>query len=69
MYQIIVTGLSHKTAPLEIREGVARYRMKGTGKFYPTLNRGKAFMNASYLSTCNRTEFYLVTNDYENCIK
>ena len=67
MYQIIVTGLSHKTAPLEIREGVAiqdeRYE-----DILSDLSSRESILECLVLSTCNRTEFYLVTNDYENCI-
>ena len=67
MYQIIVTGLSHKTAPLEIREGVA-IQDERYGEIISNLKSRESILECLVLSTCNRTEFYLVTNDYENCI-
>jgi len=59
---IIVAGLSHKTAPVEVRETVtfpeqilsdALHMLTG----YPSINE------AVILSTCNRMEIYVVAND------
>jgi len=61
---IIVAGLSHKTAPVEIREKVtfpeqilsdALHLLTG----YPSINE------AVILSTCNRMEIYVVASDIE----
>ncbi len=67
MYQIIVTGLSHKTAPLEIREGVTIQDERYEDVISDLCSR-ESILECLVLSTCNRTEFYVVTNDYENCI-
>lgn len=62
--QIIVVGLSHKTAPIEIREklavppsrlGEALHRLSG----YPAIKEGLL------LSTCNRVEVYAVVDEVE----
>jgi glutamyl-tRNA reductase len=50
---IVVVGLSHKTAPVELRE---RCRVKNTGDALKEL-RGKAH-EAAILQTCNRFEVY-----------
>lgn len=61
---IIVSGLSHKTAPIEIREALA----------FPTHELGECLNDLLFyehinesviLSTCNRTEIYAVANDIE----
>jgi len=67
MYQIIVTGLSHKTAPLEIREGFI-VQDEAYKEVLSDLNSRESVLESLILSTCNRTELYVVTNDYERCI-
>lgn len=67
MYQIIVTGLSHKTAPLEIREEFS-IKDEAYKEVLSDLNSRESVLESLVLSTCNRTELYLVTNDYEKCI-
>ena len=58
----LVVGLSHKTAPLEIREKVSfsssKLLLKALGdlKLYPDIQE------CLILSTCNRVEIYLVTS-------
>ena len=61
---LIVVGVSHHSAPVEIRERLA-YR---PAEVLPTLERivaGSAAREAVLLSTCNRTELYLVEGDAE----
>jgi glutamyl-tRNA reductase len=59
---LLVVGLSHKTAPVEQREkaalsdGAARQVLRD-------LMRGGAVTEAVALSTCNRTEIYVATPD------
>jgi len=67
MYQIIVTGLSHKTAPLEIREGFS-IQDDAYEDVLSDLNSRGSILESLVLSTCNRTEIYVVTNDYEACV-
>lgn len=56
---LIVAGVNHRTAPIEVRERFAH----GQGEVLPALERLLDVSGASegvLLSTCNRTEFYLV---------
>ena len=57
-----ILGLNHNTAPVEIREQV----VFAGGEIGSALARLKGFdgvNEAVLLSTCNRTEFYVVTTD------
>ncbi len=61
---IILLGLNHKTAPVEIREKLAMSK--------PQINSNAVKLQSLpgvegvvVLSTCNRTEFYLATKDLE----
>src|SRR5712692_10014533 len=57
-----VIGLSHKTAPLEVREHVAL----AIPEYPSVLTRLRALPEVPeslLLSTCNRTEVYLVSSD------
>ncbi len=62
--RLLVTGLNHKTAPIEIREKVAfdgpklEEGLKG-------LLKGQEIEGAVILSTCNRVELYLQTTNIE----
>ncbi len=59
---LVVVGISHKTAPLELRERFALTRDEAA-----RLGRGlldsDAVAEAVVLSTCNRTELYLFADD------
>jgi glutamyl-tRNA reductase len=60
--EIVLIGLSHKTAPVEIRE-----RLSNSGDdarvFLQALSQRPSLQEAVYLSTCNRVEIYAhVTN-------
>jgi glutamyl-tRNA reductase len=56
---VSVTGLSHHTTPVSLRERLAF----NSAEIAPALERLKgAFPGAALLSTCNRTELYLTTD-------
>ena len=59
---IILAGLSHKTAPVDIREKCAFSKMK-LRKIYQELNESDIIEGAIILVTCNRTEIYATTHD------
>ncbi|KKM08730.1 glutamyl-tRNA reductase [Clostridiales bacterium PH28_bin88] len=61
---ILVVGLNHRTAPVEIRETLA-FSRKEMPEALSTL-RGKPHVQAcAILSTCNRTEVYAAVTDVE----
>ena len=60
MQQILLVGLSHKTAPLELRESVS-FKSDQILESLPALR--DEFGEAVILSTCNRSEIYTVTDD------
>ncbi|MHC4925266.1 MAG: glutamyl-tRNA reductase [Planctomycetota bacterium] len=55
--RVIVVGMSHQTAPLEVREDAA-FSEEEAADFLVTGNREGVFAEAMLLSTCNRTELY-----------
>jgi glutamyl-tRNA reductase len=61
---IIVAGLSHKTAPVEIREKVTFPEQVQTDALQ-TLKGYSSINEATILSTCNRMEIYVVASDLE----
>ncbi|HSA58307.1 MAG TPA: glutamyl-tRNA reductase [bacterium] len=58
----VVVGLSHKTAPLEIREKLAAQGEKGALLLRSLREAGSA-AEGMFLSTCNRVEAYLVSGN------
>lgn len=62
--EIIVLGLNHKTAPLEIRErlSIPKHKMSDVLRL---LAERRIFQERVLLSTCNRTEIYGVGRDAE----
>jgi glutamyl-tRNA reductase len=58
----MVIGLNHRTAPIAIRE---RFWISETRRYeaLTALSRAEAIEEVLVLATCNRTEFYLWTND------
>lgn len=58
----LVFGLSHKTAPLKIRERLAVHGEELEKLYYRFLESG-LFKGLIILSTCNRMELYAVTQD------
>lgn len=59
---ILVTGLSHKTAPIEIREKMA-FPVETQDVALEELTKSPSISEAVILSTCNRTEVYTAVTD------
>lgn len=57
MSEIIVTGISHKTAPVELREKLA-FTESELGRSFAWCIAPNGISEAVILSTCNRTEIY-----------
>lgn len=66
MQDILLVGLSHKTAPLDIRESVSFMSGQIT-EALPALR--DTLGEAVILATCNRSEIYTVTNDAPQAIE
>jgi glutamyl-tRNA reductase len=62
MSELISLGISHKTAPVEVRERVA-FDEQDAERLLEELTALDEVHEAVAISTCNRTEFYLVTPD------
>ncbi|EKX38294.1 Glutamyl tRNA reductase [Guillardia theta CCMP2712] len=60
--RVVVLGLSHKTATVEVREKLAvqEHNWQSVGRAIAAL---PSLKEAAVLSTCNRFEIYFVTND------
>lgn len=57
---LTIVGLSHKTAPIEIREKLT-FPLKQQGAALAALTESADISEAVILSTCNRTEIYAVS--------
>jgi glutamyl-tRNA reductase len=62
MSELLALGISHKTAPLELRERLALTEGRAVSVLNELLG-GSEILEGSALSTCNRTELYLVASD------
>ncbi len=62
MTEVVAIGVSHKTAPVEIRERLALSQLS-VAEFLRELRGAAAIQEAVAISTCNRTELYLVVSD------
>jgi glutamyl-tRNA reductase len=62
MSEVLALGLSHKTAPLELRERLALTEGRSVGVLRE-LTDSEVVREAAAISTCNRTELYLVVAD------
>jgi glutamyl-tRNA reductase len=62
MADLLALGVSHKTAPLELRERMALTEGRAVGVLGELLDRDE-ILEAATISTCNRTELYLYTAD------
>ena len=58
---IVVVGINHKTAPVEIRERLT-FNPSQLGDAMKSLNGKKSILENVILSTCNRTEIYAVVD-------
>ena len=64
MMQIIVVGLSHKTAPIEVREKLAVPDSR-LGEALHRLRAYAGIKEGMLLSTCNRVEVYAIVEDVD----
>jgi len=62
MSEILALGLSHKTAPVAIRERLA-FTETAAAEFSERATASESIEEAVVISTCNRTEVYLVVSD------
>ena len=62
MSELLLVGSSHKTAPLAVRERLSLTGSRVAG-FLAELRERAVIHEAVVLSTCNRTELYLVVGD------
>ncbi len=62
MSELLAIGVSHKTAPVAVRERVALPEARAA-EFLRDLRGGTEIQEAVAISTCNRTELYLVVGD------
>ena len=60
--RLIALGISHKTAPLALRERVALPEGRAASVLRELVGHPE-ILEAAAISTCNRTELYLVTGD------
>ena len=63
--QLLCIGLNHKTAPVEVRERFAVHAAR-LGESAAGLVQTTGACEVVVISTCNRTEFYLVAGDVES---
>ena len=61
--QICLAGLSHKTAPLDVREKIA-VAPEDYGRILAEIAALPAIAEVAVLSTCNRTELYAAAHSY-----
>jgi glutamyl-tRNA reductase len=59
---LLLVGISHRTAPVELRERVD-FQARGLDLALQTLGRRGTTREAAVLSTCNRAELYAVCED------
>ena len=62
MTELLSLGVSHKTAPVEVRERLALGERQAE-RLLRDLTSHEDVQEAVAISTCNRTELYLVSND------
>jgi glutamyl-tRNA reductase len=62
MAELLALGVSHKTAPLELRERLALTEGRAVGVLAELVERDSVH-EAAAISTCNRTELYLYVAD------
>lgn len=62
MSELLALGISHKTAPLELRERLSLPEGRAAGLMAEFVSSGSA-AETTIISTCNRTEVYLIAYD------
>jgi glutamyl-tRNA reductase len=66
--RLVLIGLNHQTAPVEIREGL-RLACEGDDLWFAELARLTEIREALYLSTCNRVEVLARVSDGERAVE
>lgn len=64
---LVVLGLNHKTAPVEIREGFS-FSEEQVKQGLKHLHEYDDILECAILSTCNRTEMYAVVDDTDDAL-
>jgi glutamyl-tRNA reductase len=67
MRDIILIGINHKTAPIELRECIA-FSKEESSKAIDALRRIAGIHEALLYSTCNRVELLMVTDDRNQAV-
>ncbi|MEA2058935.1 MAG: glutamyl-tRNA reductase [Thermodesulfobacteriota bacterium] len=67
MSEIVLLGINHKTAPVELRETLS-FTEEEIVDTLDTLKCRKGIDEVLLFSTCNRTEILIVTNTRDECI-
>ncbi|MGE5408429.1 MAG: glutamyl-tRNA reductase, partial [Syntrophothermus sp.] len=62
MSELLALGVSHKTAPLDLRERLSLTEGRAVGALNELTAVG-GIHEAAAISTCNRTELYLIVSD------
>jgi glutamyl-tRNA reductase len=62
MSELLALGVSHKTAPLDLRERLSLTEGRAVGALHELTQAG-GIHEAAAISTCNRTELYLIVSD------
>jgi glutamyl-tRNA reductase len=62
MSELLALGVSHKTAPLDLRERLSLTEGSAAGALRE-LTASEGIHEAAAISTCNRTELYLIVSD------
>ncbi|MEE8553117.1 MAG: glutamyl-tRNA reductase [Desulfobacterales bacterium] len=67
MLNIVLLGMNHKTAPVELRENLA-FSKDETSAALKALQKSPAISEAILISTCNRVELLMTTEDKSNAM-
>ena len=67
MLDIVLLGLNHKTAPVELRENLA-FSKDETSAALKAFKESPAISEAILISTCNRVELLMATEDKSNAM-
>lgn len=65
--ELVVVGINHKTAPVEIREKFS-FSPAGAAKASGLLREGAILKESLILSTCNRMEIYALAGRNQDCV-
>jgi len=68
MLDIVLLGLNHKTAPVELRECFA-FSKDETSAVLKSFQESPVISEAVLISTCNRVEILMATEDKSNAVK